>query len=66
MINAYDYDRLWDTWKRYEIRGFEPEIYALAKRGWTETEINELMRFYVREMKVRWEILRATRTDNAE
>ena len=61
MINSYDYDRLWDTWKRYEVRGFEPEIHVLAKSGWTETEINELMRFYVREMKARWEILRIRR-----
>ena len=58
QINQYDYDRLWDVWKRYELRGFEPEVDALAESKWTEKEIIGLMRLYVSEMKARWEILR--------
>jgi hypothetical protein len=57
-INRYDYDRLWDIWKRYEIRSFEPEVHALTGSRWNEAEIVELLTFYVHEMKARWEILR--------
>ncbi|HEY7163579.1 MAG TPA: hypothetical protein VIB79_03370 [Candidatus Binatia bacterium] len=65
-INSYDYDKLWDIWKRYEIRGYEPEIHALAGSKWSEEQIFDLMNFYVREMKVRWEILREKRSQTVE
>jgi hypothetical protein len=56
--NAYDYDQLWDSWKRYERRRFEPETHALLASTWTKDEVVELMNFYVRETKARWQLLR--------
>ena len=56
--NVYDYDQLWDIWKRYELRQFGSEIHALSASGWRKEEIILLMNFYVRETKARWQLLR--------
>ncbi len=62
--NVYNLDDLWDIWKYYARRkNFDAEVNTLIRSpknpGWTEKQIKQFMKLYVRETKARWELLKA-------